>query len=512
MADFNPGLPQQEAQGGVGALSPNIDAVTQPGRAMEHVGQAIEQTTDYLHRRNAQEEVSNVYSDIADSRARWTDEVNQGLASGNFDIDKFKEGYQQDVGTIGDNLQTPEGKNFFNRQQARLQGTLMQRAAHVQAAIKGKEAVEDFQDGVTQDSNTAESNPEQFPDLIDGSEEALQAKMGTGAVAAVDAPKMRKFAQSKIAEGAARGWAKMDPGVGPDGKPNQNLLLQLMASKDADGNSTNPFNDYLDSGKQEELTKLAHTQDEGRFAEKERPIRLQKQNFEDQASKWELQNLPALSNNSLSAKQVLDARDVLGPAKTLEYLRLIKQNAKQPTETNDRTYVRLATGIQAQEDDPSHVPSTSPIWQEVKNGNLSVAHANQLTQEFNRTKYAQDMNVEKGNAYKAAGEAIRFKAMTPDGSTQYADVGESNYAAFLQNAHRLESASEKSGGNMKSLYDPLNKDGVYQLANKYRIQPQDQDRMQAEFIKKAMIKKSPVEKMLPGESIMDYNKRVPQVK
>lgn len=505
MAEFNPVLPGQEAQGAVGALSPNIEAVTQPGRAFQHLGSDIEQSVDFIHRRKAQEEVSNVYSDIADARARWSDEVNQGLASGNFDMDKFKDGYQQDVGKIGENLETPEGKNFFNRQQARLQGTLLQRAAHVQATIKGREANENFMDGVTQDSNTAMNNPEQFPDLIDGSEEVMQSMVGTDGIAQTDLPKLRKKMQGMIAEGAAKGWAQREAPPNADGTPGENPLLQLLKQRDENGQ--NVFDKYLNADQQASLMKYAKQQDEGRYAEKERQIRLQKQNFEDQASKWELDALPALSTNQLSAKSVLAARQVLGPAKTLEYLHLIKQQAKQPTETNDHTYVHLATGIQADEDEPNHVGSTKQIWQEVTNGNLSVAHANQLTAEFNRTKYAQDMKVEKNQAFKAAAEAIRFKAMTPDGSSSYADVGESNYAAFLQDAHRLENATDKAKGNLKSIYDPSNKEGVYGLVNKYRIQPQDQDRMQAEFIRKNAIQKSPVPKILPGETLDAYDKR-----
>jgi hypothetical protein len=511
MPELNPYNSQVESQGPVGGVSPNLEAVSAYGRGVEKLGNDISQSSELIDQRTAQAETSDGYAQMAQLREKKTLELKKGLESGdpNFDVDTFKQQYADDAQKIGDSMWTAQGKDYFNRRQARDSAALTQMAAQVSGQLKKKQAIDDFQQGTIADSNTAYNSPGDFGDLIDEKHELAKAYVYGGNIGAGDAQKMISEAATKIAMGAAKGLADQDPGYGPDGvTPVQNKLLQMLNTRDENGK--NPFDDYLTAEQQAGLEKYAATSDKAREAGVEQSRKLKKEAVKDSGDAFELSILPDLAANRLKPQTVLDNRALLGPDRTYQLLERIKQQAKEPTKTNDPTYISLAKGINADDGSPNKINSTKPIWDAVANKQLSIEHADKLIQDFNRTKGQKDLNVEKQKADAAAETAIRFKDMTAPGAVQpWSSIGDKNFAAYLKEKHSMEeaAANDTTGIKQKSLYDPANKEGVYNLMEKYRTSFQDQMSGHAKLINQEGIKKAPVPKLLPGESLSDFDKR-----
>src|SRR4029077_21104643 len=118
------GAPEVAAQGPVGGISPNVEEMGALGRGIENLGTAVSQGSEMLHCREAQKETSNVYSRINALRVTQTEYLQQHASSPKFDIDDFKSKFADQVNQIGETLNTAEGKDYFERQSARLGGSL----------------------------------------------------------------------------------------------------------------------------------------------------------------------------------------------------------------------------------------------------------------------------------------------------------------------------------------------------------------------------------------------------
>ena len=114
MPELNAELPQVEAQGGIGAVSPNLEAVSAPlEEGVEKLGGQMEQTSDVFYRRQSQQEVSQVYADMAQARETWNDNLQDAARTRDIDPDEFKQKMSDAIQPIGDNLSTAAGQKLL---------------------------------------------------------------------------------------------------------------------------------------------------------------------------------------------------------------------------------------------------------------------------------------------------------------------------------------------------------------------------------------------------------------
>ena len=510
MPELNPYNQQVETQGAVGAVTPNLEAVSAVGRGFERLGSDVSDLGQTFYNKNKNTEMTNGFAAIQDMREQETDNLQEALRTGQLDTEQYKQQLQDkmDQATSQQDFSTVEGRNYFERQKARLQGYLLTKAGHISSQIEANNTVDGLTDIGNSMSNTALKDPAQFPDLMDQLQETAQAYTDGGSLPSSMKDKFIREMGAKIADGAAKGLAQMDPGKDASGKPNPNFLTQMLSHPDQ------PFQQYLNADRITELENYAKVQDKGRVADDLRTARLEKDNKEKAAEAWETSNLPLLENHTLSAKAVIDARDTLGFNKAEHLLQTIREQSRQPTPDNEANYIRMQQGITAEEGAPNKVYSTDQIWKMAAQKQLSVKDANALTTEFNKSKYAQDMKSEKQNFYKAAEEAVRYRDITsPLVPQPYAPGGNTSYAALLRESHQME-ANVPQGQNPRALYDPNNKDGIYSLIDKYRATPQKVQKDTAELMKANAIKKAVlppgVRHMKLGESISDWKKATGQ--
>lgn len=205
-------LPEVEASGPQGGVSPNLEQVSQWGRGIENFGKSITETGDLIHRRQAQSEVSDAYANTTQARVDFTEDLNDKIASGKLDTDQFKSDFQDWVNKQSDNYSTPEGKNYFNKQINRLGGSLLTHAIKGQAVIASNNAVADFTKARDNDTNSLENDPTQFADVYHANLEHLTTLSEQGLVPA--GAKLNQLTQEtgkELSMAAIRGHAKSDP-------------------------------------------------------------------------------------------------------------------------------------------------------------------------------------------------------------------------------------------------------------------------------------------------------------
>lgn len=315
MAQINEYLPDTGVQGAVGGVTPNLEAVSLFGKGLEHVGSGLQEVSDVVHKREYQQEISQVYGQFAQARADWNVKLKQRLRNGTLDPDQFDQEYADYINKIGDNLKTAEGKNFFNRQAYRLGGTLMQNAITGKAQIDGEKAFQEINTGVNVHVANLMTHPDQAPDAIDATQELIAAKKADGTIDTVQSIRLQKQLVPQLAEAAVKGFANQDPGVDEKGNPHENVGKQFL--------DNGGFAEYLNEPQRAALYSYAREADNRRRIETDREEStahrsLQRQGLEymDQASNKilngtyslkELNSAPLTLEQKLYVKHQVDA-------------------------------------------------------------------------------------------------------------------------------------------------------------------------------------------------------------
>jgi hypothetical protein len=462
MAEINSDLPQVGTQGAVGGISPNLEAVTALGRGMESAGEKVSEAGSLLYRKSEQEETANIYSDMAAAREKYTENLNNAMATGNLDVEQFKQQLQQDTDKIGENLSTTGSRNFFERQQSRLTGAMLLKASHVSGQISYNNTVTAFNSGVDADSNVAMMDPNQFPDLVDKNEEFIQ----NANISPAQAERLRLDMHKKIADGAARGLAQMDPGKNPDGTPKENMLLSTLKGLDpADKNDRSNLYRYLDADQISNLQGYAKNMDHARALQEDQVLSNQEKLLRAKGQVYLDQNSRAIVSGQMDPKNLIN-----NPNLTLEQknmgLDMIAKYSKKSVQS-DPAYVnhvedQILNGQINSRDDVVAAYNAS-------NGKMSGEDAFRLFKRIDETPDGQVIKSNLKSIYSQANQELRFKAMG-GGYTVAGDTANANFRQELQTTAQLYVQNGK--GTLRDFYsnqNPKDPDSPIAILNKYRM-------------------------------------------
>lgn len=342
MAQINEYLPEAGAQGAVGGVTPNLEAVSLFGRGVEHVGAALEQASDVIHKRESQQEISQVYGQFAQARADWNVKLKQRLRDGTLDPDQFDQEYADYINKAGDGIKTAEGKNFFNRQANRLGGTLMQNAITGKAQIDGEKAVQEISTGVNLHVSNLKSHPDQAPDAIDSTQELIAAKQESGIITPQQGIRLQRQLLPQLADAAVRGFAEQDPGKDENGKDHENIGKQFL--------DNGGFAEYLNEPQREKLYAYAREADGRRRSENDR---------EDSTSHRALQ------------KQGLDYMDSISN-RILGGTYSLKELESSPTTLEQKLYVKHQVDAMNKEESVTDKPTFNRVYKQLLSGDITT--------------------------------------------------------------------------------------------------------------------------------------------
>lgn len=464
MAQIQEYMPETDAQQPVGGVSPNVELSGSVGRSIERLGGTLEEGGSELYKRQAAQETADVYSAFADQRALYSAKVQQGVQDGSLDVDKLKQDFDDQTSKIGDGISTAQGRNYFERQQSRLRGHILQMATVGQAQVAANDARSKWQSAVGTNSSVLMEHPDQFEDVYHQGLESIDNLVQSGGLPDKMRGKAAEQMGVEFAKGAIRGWMDVDPG-------------KARAMVESGG-----FDQFLNTDQKKGMLNEIKTSERADTAEDARADMAQKRAQKATEEKWGQDNFAALQNGSLSPKSVIQAvqQGKISPEKGEHYISAIKNEASGEAKTDIRLYNNLADRITNPESqDP--IVSRDELLPLAGKGKLAVDGPHSLAtldKLFNRTPEGQAMMQGQKQLFDSAKKTIRFKN---DLTNTYDTLGENKLAQFYHDFAQAK-ANLPAGHKPSELVDssnPLyfgNRLDSYSTPMQERIQHQFMDR------------------------------------
>ncbi len=452
MPQINEYQPEVQAQGAVGGVSPNLEAVSLFGRGVEHVGAALNEASDVIHKRQAQEEVSQVYGQFAQARADWNVKLKQRLKDGTLDPDKFDQEYADYVNKAGDSIQTAEGKDFFNRQANRLGGTLMQNAMIGKAKIAGEQAYSEISTGINVHVANLMSHPEQIDDALGSTQEIIQAKQKDGTLTPEQAIQAQRQLLPQLAEAAVKGLAEQDQGVDEKGKPYENLAKQSL--------DAGHFAELLNEPQRAALYQYARAAESRKEVEKDRVETSANRLLQAQGQDYMNKNGNRVFDGSLSVKEVMAAPLTF---QQKEYMiGKIRAQSMDESRTDPKRFVEVYKKYLNGE-----MTTRDQVTAEFMKGGLAPATADHFNSLIDNTPMGHAVKSME-NQFDKMAQGLRFKGA----GGAYTQAGDINYVNYNMEVAQARQTAQAQGIDARAFYSNTNpKDPLSPIAilNKYRL-------------------------------------------
>lgn len=501
MANIEEYLPQVSTPEPVGGVSPNIELAGAMGRAVSHLGENISQVGQTIRERSAQQETADVYADFANQRQYWTSRVQQETQDGSLDVDKISQDYDDQTSDLSQNLSTPQGRNYFERQQARLKGQVLHMATSGAATVAANESAGSWQKAIDTNSAVVQQDPSQLQDLVHQGIETVDSLIQTGGMPEKMRDKAVAQMQSQYTESAIIGQAQNGTKEGPS-------IAAAMLKDPAFAGALNvQQRDMLDG----RIKAAARDHD----VEQERTTKAVNDAQTKAAEAWGQDALPKLTQNALSTKDVLGAvqNGTLKWEQGERWINMIKEGTKQEVATDPRTKNALIQRI-VNPDSQNPIDATEDLMPYVGKG-ISVQDFNQLNSLMNKTPEQQQLHQGEKSLFDSARKTIRFKNMM---TGQYDLLGEQKLSQFMADYTDAKKAVGTQGGNASDLVNPNSPLYFGKRLENYQTSMEDQLNHQAEDRSNKALGLRPTGNnpnptpvkgaRKPNESASDYLKRI----
>lgn len=469
MAQIQEYDPQVEASGPVGAVSPNLEEAASVGNAISRVGSAAEQAGDVIYRRDSQKETTQAYSWSAGKRADYYGQIQDGIQSGNLDSEKLLQQFQSDASQESDNYSTAAGKNYFNRQVARLQSSLTQKAGAAQAHISGQQ-VTNAADEATQNGRAAVwQDPSQLADTLASGYEYLdtQSSENGGPLNPSQIAQARKNMASDYAMTAIQSTAQMSP---------DNAKAALNSGYFAKIFTPDEFQ------KAQRIVENAQTASGVQYKADQKAQSDQAQ-AQDDALKGQFLKKAYGVGGQFNAKDVLNSS--LSPEDQKWVLTAANAAQQQQLEKRPAVLQKTMQNILSPDNAPGHIGSEDQLMKMVATGQINAAEHATASQWLGKDPATKDLNASRklvmDQANKQLGSAMLGATAIKDPDGPY------KVNMFMHEVMAKEQEYNQQGKTTKTLFDPTQPDYVGKLISKYKSSAQDIMMRQADQLRMAPI-------------------------
>ncbi len=445
--DYN--APEISDQGGSLENTSSLTAPGEIGRSISNFGQTISGLGDIAYQRASQEEVSDLNAKFAEARSDWSQKIDEQIRNGTVDPTKTKEDFQNYINKMDDGIQTREGRNFFERQGARLGGQVVKSAAHGKAVVAGEKAVQDYTTALNLNSNQLSQHPEDFEDVLGSSTEAVDAQIQSGVIDQKKGLKLKEETGRELAKSAIRGWAKLDPDKADE------VLNKGVYDK------------YLDGEDKQSMTGFVNQQRVAKDIEQRRAQTAQEKAMKLKSEAWQQSALPDLAKGSLETQKILDSP--MDANEKIRWLKLQEEAAKDSAKTDPRVKNDITRRILLPDDDPQKITGIADMAPFVGKG-LSVTDTEQLNGFIQKLPEDQNMKDNRKRLMDLASAKLVKKDPMLGISDPDGEYNMSQFQVALQNA---EADMRKDKKPLKDLYDPNSKDYFGNKIGKYQSSPEE---------------------------------------
>lgn len=489
MAEIQEYLPQVSSPEPVGGVSPNIELAGAVGRSIQNLGGTLEQAGEALHRRNSQRESADVYSQTAQQRADSFSDMDSGLQDGSYDKDKFFEKFDKDSADYGSKITTPEAKNYFERQNARLRGSLLKHSTLGEAQVASREAVGQLVSAKNANAKTIFDHPDQFDDINQGMLEHSDQMANVGAIPAKMRDKLLQDTSKEYAVSAVLGTAQINP------KAAKTLL------------DDKKFSTYFTTEQRESLMHSIDRVDRDKRLDQDQALKrmqdAQKMNY----MAWSRKMAQPLEDNQVTTKDTTDAmhKGVLTAEQKEHWDQWIARRQDRDFKTDPKDYNELARRVLLDDSDPTHIDDVDQLKKEALARKIAPTGTNSIQSlETLLAKTPEEKQYKQSE--KALMDAAKRQVLFKDGLGNPSLLGDQNLAKFKADYAQAKKEAQDKGQNVKELSDTASPLYFGNRMEHYKASLEDQFRYEQEQrTNKANEDNKNARK--PNESIEDWKKR-----
>jgi len=459
---------QVQAQQPVAGLSPNLDAVTAVGRSIQNFGEKVGEAQKAQLRRDENVETSDAFAATSDARVEFRDQAQKQIADGSLDVEKFEEQIQQWTDKESEKYQTPAGRNYFQRQSARLRGSLLGTAIRGKALIDGQKSVADFQRGLKNYTNTVQGDPSQFVDSHDAVLEDLTTRKAQGTIPPAMFEKFKASIGTELAQAAIRGYAEQDAdNITASIREGQTKVDPAQFAKAEKALESGAFDDYLDSDQKKALKAEIRVLKSAGETEGERALQAQKSAQGLEAEKWKSDAIAKLTQNTLTTKEVLKSPLLAEDKK--QWIDMIKAASKEEVKTDPRLKLDIINRMNLPDNDPRKISDPGQLQKFVGKG-ISPTDYGELNNWFDKTPNGQILQSNRKMLMDMAkGRLVKTNPML---GIQDPD-GEYNMMMYTNALMQKEAEYRAANKPISDLYNPNSKEFFGNQLVQYQKSPQE---------------------------------------
>lgn len=450
---------------------PDRIATGQEGRGLEQLGRGITDlalgVTDAVHKRQVQKDLTTGDVELAKAREEFTTQIDDGIRSGQIDLDEISNGLTEKFNDIGSGIETNQGKNAFLRQQADLRAQLMKYAAHGKASVDGDKAVEDINSFWSAQGSALQKDPSSFQDVISSQKAFILNLQDSGMLPASKTPELTRKGEEELAKNAIRGWIDLNP----------EFAKQRLASEEfgmVGGNLRSQLSGEIDQAIR------------AKEVEGERRKRQQKEALEKQQLVVQNDFLVKMSENKLTAKDILKSNlEPFGSGSKDQFIRMLKAENENGgrLKTNPEVFFNLFNRINLPDGDPNRISVEGDLNEYLGRG-LSYEDLNKLRDEVTggKTEKGRIENELRKQMFEVAkGQLSKSNAFTGIRDPE----GDERLLMFTTFAYSKISEAQKEKKPVSDLLNPKSKDYLGNFIGNYKRTPQEIIRsMSQEFQRK----------------------------
>lgn len=433
------------------------------GGAMEHVGTGLEQLGDTLHRRDVQNEISDISARLSSAHAKFTDDLHDTLktadpADGTISS-KFMEKYDDQMSDVGGKLSTPEAQRYFQRANAQMRAHFMVQSSTGQAALAGEKAVEDIKTEHDNYSSSLLKDPDSFETVRNLAAASIQEKVAAGFIPKAKASEIQREMNSSFAQSSLQGMIS-------NGRSQQAL----------DSLKGGAWGDYLDGQTTFKMQKEAEQGINAERIQKDRQdalARQAQQQAQDATQSAFLSRLQPDADKPLTAQDILKSNlDNFGSGSKDQFLKMMKASSEEKIKTDPQVYLGLAQRIGLPDGDPNKITDRGVLYDAFTKGNLTHQSLNELTEELRggKSDEGQQLQLMKNNFMQIAKD--RLTKTQPMLGLKDPD-GDERYQMWMSDFNRQFNAGIKAGKSPQSMITPGTPDYLGNTIQTYQRSTQE---------------------------------------
>lgn len=450
---------------------PDRIATGQEGRGLETVGRALTSAglgaVDAIHKRQIQKDLTKSHVESAAARDEITTQIDEGIRSGEIDLDQISNNLTEKFNEIGRGLETNQGKDDLSRSQADLRSQLMKYAAHGKASVDGEKAVEDINSFWSSQGSALQKDPSSFKDIVNANKEFVQSLTDSGQLPGNKTEELTRKGEEQLAKNAIRGWIDLNP----------TFAKQRLESEDF-GMVGGELRHQL-SGEIDQAIR-------GQDVEKERRKRIQADALQKQQLATQNDFLIKMNENKLSAQDILKSNlEPFGSGSKDQFIRMLESENKNGgiLKTNPEVFFNLFSRINLPDGDPNKISVEGDLNEYLGRG-VSYEDLNKLRDEVTGGK-TEKGRIE-GELRKQLFEVAKGQLSKANAFTGVRDPeGDERMLSFTMFAYDQIKEAQKEGKPIRDLLNPKSKDYLGNFIGNYKRTPQEIIRsMSQEFQKK----------------------------